>query len=103
MRLPPHVLNQRIEEMPVGPDHVAVWHLCETSAHMRCASEVGKLATVTLDAPEIPDERPLGMFLMRLHPLADQLQVDGDTTSVWLPSATSFVHSTVWHEPKPKV
>lgn len=103
MQLPSHTLVQRLEAMPTGPEHVTVWHLCEEVAHVQCANEVGKLAIVTFDVPEIPDNRPLGMFLMRLHPQANQLREDGDEIKIWLPAATSFRHSTVWHEPKPKV
>lgn len=102
MQLPSHTLDQRLEAMPTGQDHVTVWHLCQEELHRSCAN-IGNLAIVMLDVPEIPDNRPLGMFLMRLHPQANQLREDGEEIKIWLPAATSFRHSTVWHEPKPKV
>ncbi|HUP26082.1 MAG TPA: hypothetical protein VM124_00350 [Candidatus Limnocylindrales bacterium] len=98
MRLPQGVLDQRLEAMPGGPDHQVVWHLCQEAQHHGCYGDLGKLAVVTLLAPEVPSADTDGWFLMRLHPLSRDVQrLDDDSYGVRMNLATSFRHSTVWH------
>jgi hypothetical protein len=101
MQLPETILQAHIEDMPSGPDHITVWHLCHEDRHSKCSGKIGELAIVHGTPPEVPDIDQEGYFLMRLHPLAKMAKpIDTDTSEVWLPAATSSPHATVWHVPK---
>lgn len=100
MRLRDDVLNQRIDAMPTGEEHQTVWHLCHEDRHLACSADIGALAMVTTEAPEIPDRDGEGLFLMRLHPLRKHVTEDeSGVLAVRMPQATSFPHITVWSRP----
>ncbi len=101
MQLSDQILYRGIEGAPQGPEHVTVWHLCSEAAHLDCCRELGQLALVTEEPPDIPNIALAGLFLMRLHPLAAAVQPTGEGFGVWLPATRSFPHSTVWHVPRP--
>ncbi len=99
------VLEKRLDVMPDRHAHDMVWHLCHEEQHVAACTGLGKLAIVSYPVPQIPEDEDdqRGMFLMRLHPLRDDIQpLPDDTYGVRLTAAVSFPHATVWCIPKKK-
>lgn len=99
MRLAPEILFSRIDNMPQGPEHTTVWHLCRKSTHPGCYA-VGTLAEVDLEVPELPSGDQQGWFLMRLHPPSDSVIANDKSGLVHIPLAVSYPHTTVWSVPE---